>query len=343
MKKKFLFLLILTVIFAGIYFYMERPQKVIPLHIKGGELLDEHGKLVILKGISLGWHNWYPRFYNAGTIKTLHKDWNCNTIRLAMGIEHENGYLQNPDWSKDLIKSAIKAAIKEGVYVIVDWHSHKVHLTEAKGFFSEIAKEFAAYPNIIYEIFNEPEDVAWPEIMTYSKEIISEIRKYDPDNIIIVGTPQCNQRLDFAVEQPLTGYSNIVYSLHFYAGSHGQWLRNIAIYSFQKGLPLFVTECSGTELTGNGSYNYNEMNQWLGILGIMKLSQIFWSLSDKQETSAMLKPSADSFGNWSKSDLTESGKYTKGLLNQEKTRKKMLLLASYLVVVIFTFLFFKKK
>src|SRR3954464_7350764 len=102
------------------------------LSVKGLQLVNAKGQPVVLRGMSYGWHNWWPRFYNAGTVSWLKKDWGCNVVRAAMGVEPDQGYIKNPTWSKAKIKEVIDAAIKEGMYVIVDWHSHNIRQEEAK-------------------------------------------------------------------------------------------------------------------------------------------------------------------------------------------------------------------
>lgn len=62
--------------------------------------------------------------------------------------------------------------------------------------------------------------------MTYlseSLDLFSEIN--DPDNIIIIGSPNWSQDVDIAAADPVEG-TNLMYTLHFYAGSHGQELRD---------------------------------------------------------------------------------------------------------------------
>src|SRR4051812_2852582 len=163
------------------------------LHVDSTQLTDQHGHPVVLRGMSFGWHNFWPRFYNAGAVGWLHKDWNCTVIRAAMGIEPAGGYKQDSAGAKQKIRAVVDAAIKEGIYVIIDWHSHNINLQEAKGFFIEMAKKYGTYPNVIYELFNEPDYETWEQVKAYSTEIITAIRAIDPDNIILVGSPHWDQ------------------------------------------------------------------------------------------------------------------------------------------------------
>ncbi len=278
------------------------------LKVVGTKLMDEHDQPVVLRGMSLGWHNLWPRFYNAGVVSTLYKDWNCSVIRAAMGVElNDSGYLKRPEFSTSKVKAVVDAAIKEGVYAIIDWHSHNIKEPEAKKFFTEMASTYGKYPNVIYEIFNEPDYETWEEVKKYSIEIISAIRAFDPDNIILVGSPRWDQDILAPANDPITGFQNLMYTVHFYAGTHKQWLRDNTDIAIGKGLPIFISECAGMEASGDGPIDYKEWEKWIDWMEAKGLSWITWSVSDKNETCSVLYPSANSNGDWKDKDLKESG------------------------------------
>src|SRR4026207_2520543 len=106
-------------------------SQIVKLHgqlkVKGTALVDAKGIDVVLHGMSFGWHNWWPRFYNPGAVHELATKWNCTVLRAAMGIEPDSGYLKNPKRSIELITDVIDACIKENIYVIIDWHDHNIH------------------------------------------------------------------------------------------------------------------------------------------------------------------------------------------------------------------------
>src|SRR5436190_22872591 len=112
------------------------------LKVQGTQLVNSKGKPIVLHGMSFGWHNWWPRFYTAGTVKWLHDDWKCSVVRAAMGVEPDRGYIKDSPGSVDKIKIVVDAAIKEGIYVIIDWHSHNINLNEAKTFFRNMATAY---------------------------------------------------------------------------------------------------------------------------------------------------------------------------------------------------------
>jgi endoglucanase len=286
------------------------------LKVTGTQLVNKNGQPILLRGMSFGWHNWWPRFYNAETVSWLKKDWGCNVVRAAMGVEPDGGYIKAPAWSKGKIKEVIDAAIKENIYVIVDWHSHNIRQEEAKQFFTEIATQYGKQPHIIYEIFNEPEQQSWADVKAYSIELIKTIRAIDPDNIILVGSPHWDQDVHLVADDPIQGYNNLMYTLHFYAGTHKQQLRERGDYALKKGLPIFISESAGMEATGNGPLNETEWNEWINWAEKNKISWITWSVSDKDETCSVLLPTASSNGNWNAKDLKPSGLKARELIRK---------------------------
>lgn len=297
----------ILILFSANCVFAQPVKKYGPLHVDSTQLTDKKGKPVVLRGMSFGWHNFWPRFYNAGAVHWLVKDWKCTVIRAAMGVEPNAGYIKDPEGSKQKIKAVVNAAIKEGIYVIVDWHSHNINLKEAKQFFTEMATEYGRYPNLIYELFNEPDYETWNEVKAYSEELISTIRAIDPDNIILVGSPHWDQDINLPADDPIKGYKNLMYTLHFYAATHKQPLRDKGEYALKKGLPIFISESAGMEASGNGVINETEWKAWLTWAEQRKISWITWSVSDKDETCSVLQKSADSNGKWKITDLKESG------------------------------------
>jgi endoglucanase len=321
MKSKSILVVLIAVLTLTVTY--GQPVKVHgQLKVVGTQLIDEKGKAVVLRGMSFGWHNFWPRFYNAGAVDWLYKDWDCTVLRAAMGIEPNNGYIKNPEWSKNKIKAVVDAAIKNGIYVIIDWHCHNIKLDDAKAFFTEMAQTYGKEPNVLYEIFNEPDQESWTEIKDYSKELIKTIRAIDPDNIILVGSPHWDQDINLVADDPLTGFDNIMYTMHFYAATHKQSLRDRCDYALSKGTPIFISESAGMEATGNGDIDYTEWKKWIDWAENKKISWITWSVSDKDETCSVLYPTAASEGNWKEEDLKESGTMIRKMLRNYNGKDK---------------------
>jgi endoglucanase len=319
MKKLFLIILLSAFCFAG----KSQPVKTHgQLKVKGTQLVDEQANPVALHGMSFGWHNLWPRFYNKGAVRELVTKWNSNVVRASMGIElNESGYLKSPQQSVKLMKKVIDACIKQGIYVIIDWHDHNIHTKEAVEFFTMMSKEYGHRPHIIYEIFNEPDYETWPEVKAYSEEVIKAIRANDPDNIILVGSPKWDQDIHLPAADPIKGYNNLMYTMHFYAGTHKKWLRDRTDEAIAKGLPVFVSECAGMEATGDGPLDVAEWKAFVDWMDAGGLSWVAWSVSDKKETCSILNPSAASNGKWKDVDVKEWGNLTRSYLQAYKSNK----------------------
>lgn len=287
------------------------------LKVHSGQLSDADGKPVMLRGVSFGWHNWWPRFYNGSAVKWLKEDWNVNVVRAAMGIDPDGAYLDNPGFALQKIKAVVDAAIAEDLYVIIDWHSHDLYLEEAREFFGEMAKTYGHHPHVIYELFNEPDMESWEEVKAYSEDLIGEIRKSDPDNVILVGSPTWSQDVHLAAQNPILNQINLMYVLHFYAATHKDYLRDRADAALKAGLPIFVSECAGMEASGDGPIDQASWKTWLNWMESNKVSWVAWSVTDKNETCSMLTPSAASTGNWTDAQVKPWGQIVREVLKSK--------------------------
>lgn len=287
------------------------------LSVKGNLLVNKAGEPIALKGVSFGWHNWWPRFYNKDAVNELTSKWGVTVLRAAMGVDPKGAYLDDPKKAITAVENVVKACIDKGIYVIIDWHCHTIKESEAIVFFERMATRYHKYPNIIYEIFNEPEKQSWANVKAYSEKVIAAIRKIDKKNIILVGSPHWDQDLHLVSKDPIKGFKNIMYSLHFYAASHTDWLRKRAAEAINLGLPVFVSECGGMEPTGDGPVNDYQWNQWMQFIKTKNLSWVAWSVADKEESCSMLQKTASSNGGWSEADIKNWGKMVRKYLNKK--------------------------
>ena len=291
------------------------------LQVIGTQLSNEKGEPVVLRGASLGWHNLWPRFYNKKAVAWLTSDWKCSVIRAAMGLEIDDNYRENPEYAMQCMTPVIEGAIDNGIYVLIDFHAHHKYLNEAKTFFKEMATKYGKYPNVIYEIWNEPDYFEWAEVKAYSEEVIKVIRDIDQDNIILVGNPHWDQDVHLVAENPIIGQTNIMYTMHFYAATHEKWLRDRTDDAIAKGVPIFLSECGGSEANGNGKLGTKEWNTYVEWMESRKLSWIAWSISDKDETCSMLLPRASAKGKWTDDLLKPWGKLARQSIIEKNTKK----------------------
>lgn len=290
------------------------------LRVEGNRIVDRNGEPVVLRGMSLFWSQWEPQFYNEDAIRWLRDDWNVHVVRAAIAV-HQGGYMQNPDVETKKAEAAIDAAVKLGLYVIVDWHAHQPEPEAAGRFFSHIAQKYGHLPNLIYETYNEPlRDHDWAKVVKpYHMAVIPKIRAHDPDNIVVAGTQTWSQDVDKAADDPLP-FTNLAYTLHFYAGTHKQDLRDKAAYALGKGVALFVTEWGSTNADGDGPVFAEETQLWFDFMEANQLSYLNWSVATRREGSAALFPGASPKGRWPESAITPSGKFIRNQLRKMNPR-----------------------
>ena len=281
---------------------------------------DENGNPISLAGMSLFWSNAGDSsdFYNAATVNHLADNWKVSIVRAAMGVKEDwdggTGYVDNPQGQMTKIRKVIDAAIAKDIYVIVDYHTHNAedYESEAITFFTDIAKIYGNNDHIIYEIYNEPINQSWSQIKSYAINVIKEIRKEDPDNLIIVGNPQWCQRVDEPAADPIriNGQPdpNLAYTMHFYAGSHEQWLRDRTRKAMEDGAPIFVTEWGSVNADGDGGVVVGETNAWLEFMEDYHLSHANWNLGDKNEGSSVVSSGAGVSG-LQNNQLTNAGNF----------------------------------
>lgn len=286
------------------------------LHVENGKLTDENGNTVQLYGMSTHGIAWFPQYINYDSFRTLRDDWNTNCIRLAMYTAEYGGYCAGGDKEqlKQLVRDGVSYATELGMYVIVDWHilsdcDPNQNKDEAIAFFREMAEAFADNDNVLYEICNEPNGgTSWDSIKSYAEEVIPVIRAQKPDAVILVGTPTWSQEIDKAAASPLDD-SNVMYTLHFYAGTHKDDLRNRLETCVQNGLPVFVSEFGMCDASGNGANDFVSTTKWLDLLNKYQISFCCWNLANKDESSSVFKASSTALSDWTDDDFNESGRW----------------------------------
>lgn len=294
------------------------------LQVIGTDLCNQDGKPVQLRGISSHGLQWYGKYANENVINWLRDDWNCQLWRAAMYIS-EGGYLSSKAIKKRVVDS-VEACIKNGMYVMIDWHvlgtkDPMAHLEQAKEFFDEMSKTYGKYPNVIYEICNEPngDKVTWQDsIKPYAQEIYKVIRANDPNNIIIVGTPIWSSQPQIAAADPLEG-TNIMYTVHFYAGTHGKEHRKNVKEALKLGAPVFCTEWGTTMASGDGGVFEKSTLEWMKFFEENNISWANWALNNKGEDSGILAfgKDKDAKGGWTDKDLSPDGKLIRKILRKE--------------------------
>ena len=293
-----------------------------PLHIEGTYILDQNNEIFQLRGLSTHGIQWFGEYLNPTLLKSLRDYLYTNVIRLALYADYKGGYLENQEAYTKILEDAIGEASKLGLYVIIDWHileegNPLTHLEDAQTFFNYMSMKYQNYPNIIFELCNEPNGntVNWEDqIRPYAEALLKIIRVSAPEQLVIVGTPRWCQSPLSVVKNKLED-PNVLYAFHFYANSHGSILRdqlNTAITVHQ--LPIIVSEFGTCDANGSGTVNIEQSDRWLDLLDTHHVSWLNWSLCDKDEASAFLRPNTPSDLPITNENLTESGLYIQSRL-----------------------------
>lgn len=285
------------------------------LHVEGTSIVDSSGSRVQLRGVSTHGLAWFPQYVNYEAFQTLRDDWGANVVRLAMYTAEYGGYCSGGDREalKSLVDAGVSYATQLGMYVIIDWHilsdgNPYQHKDEAVAFFSEMSARYAGNGNVIYEICNEPQNSDWNSVIKpYAEEVLSAIRS-NTDALVIVGTNTWSQDVDAVIGNQIND-SNVCYALHFYAATHTDYIRNKLITAMDNGVPVFVSECSICDASGNGGIDYGSADAWLNLLNSRGVSFLAWSLCNKAETSALINPGCDKTSGWDESDLSDTGRW----------------------------------
>lgn len=285
--------------------------------VSGTKLNDDQGNEIQLRGIStLGLR--YPEYITEESFATFRDEWKMNTIRLALYTDEPGGYCTDGDRKqlKQLVIKGVEIATKLSMYVIVDWHilydkSPLVYKDDAIVFFDEMAALFKDHTNVIYEICNEPQESPFGTVIRpYAAEVIPVIRKHDKDALIIVGTNSWSQDVDDVIGQQLDD-PNVMYALHFYASTHREKLLLKAQRALDGGVPLFISECSICDASGNGEINTEWGKKWIDFADENGISYIVWNLSNKDESSSVLRCDTTSLSHWKDSEYSETALWFK--------------------------------
>ena len=283
------------------------------LSVKGTRLFDQQGNPIVLRGISSHGIAWYPEYTNYRSLKTW-KDYGANVFRIAMYVEQNDGYLEEPELNKKLMYSAIENSLAAGLYTIVDWHvlrdeDPNRHIDEALSLFEEIAAHYGDEPGIIYEICNEPNGkTTYKDIKNYANQVIPVIRKYAPNAVILVGTPKFCTTLSEAIEDPID-YPNIMYTYHYYAGiSDCKFAMKEISKALDQGLPVFISEW-GLDSYEVTEEHLTETKNFLDFLEQKQISWVNWSLCNKDEGYSLIRPNINKLYGWEQYELTDTGRF----------------------------------
>ena len=294
------------------------------LHVDGLQVKDKYNQPFTLRGASTHGMHWGDgeTFLNKTAFQNLRDEWGVNMVRLVSYVT-QGGYTQG---SKDKLDKHIQEGVSDltdlGMYAIIDWHVHAENPNDKKSeaiqFFDTYSKMYKDQSNIIYEICNEPTGTPWNQIRPYAVDVVNTIRANDPDAIIVVGTNNWSQDVDeVATNGGKLDDPNVMYTIHFYSGSHGESFRNKVRTALNAGTPVFCTEFGVCDASGNGGFDLEEADRWIDFFEENGISYCCWSLSKKNESASMLSPECNKVNGFTNADLGATGAW---LINTYRSR-----------------------
>ena len=305
-----------------------RPSSCGQLRVADGKLCAESGEPVMLRGVSVNGLVTSESFLNEELFRELAEDDGVNLFRLAMytyGVGSV-GYCTGGDKErhKQDIAKGVELAANHDMYVLIDGHvlsdgDPNTYLDEALLFFAEMAETYAGRNNVLYEICNEPNGVDWPAVKRYAEQVIPVIRERDPDSVIIVGNPDWSKDLASVAADPLD-FDNVLYTLHFYAATHGQDLRDLVRQVSQAGLPVFVSEFGITASNGGFPRDPERADAWIELLEEEKISYCLWAFSNAPEPCSVLRFNVLKHSGFEEADYTETGLWLLDTLTRHNTK-----------------------
>lgn len=288
------------------------------LSVCGVGLCNQQGKRIQLRGMSTHGTQWYSQCITDRSLDTLAYDWNADVVRISTYVQ-EDGYETDPARFTALVNRYIDMLTARGMYAIVDWHmldpgDPNFNLQRAKTFFTAIAERNNGKNNIIYEVANEPNGVSWQTIKSYHEQIIPVVRAKDPDAVILLGTRAWSSlgvsdgsNESEVVNNPVNA-SNVMYTFHFYAASHGQDYLN-ALSRAADRIPMFITEFGTQDYAGEGANDFAMSQRYLDLAASKKISWVNWNFSDDHRSGAVLTQGSCNSGSFGTGNLKEAGRW----------------------------------
>ena len=292
------------------------------LQVIGLKLCNQYGNPIQLRGMSTHGLQWYGLgdCITDASLDALANDWEADILRISLYVQ-EGGYDTDPAGFTQMVSTIIDKVTARGMYALVDWHQltpgdPNANLSKAKTFFTAIANAHKNKNNILYDICNEPNNVSWSAIRNYANELIPVIRAIDADAPILIGTHgwasfgvSSGGSAQDILNNPVN-HSNIMYTFHFYAASHGTSYLNELSWAADR-MPVFVTEFGTQEASGDGGNNFTRSQQYIDLMHTKKISWCNWNYSDDSRSGAVWTSGTCSNGPWTVARLKPAGAWVR--------------------------------
>ena len=325
--KKALFLILFVLAGNIIRLHAATPW----LHVDGNKIKDPAGNVVVLRGVDIqdiagqatdptvGLYGLINRLTDTTDNASTSPGWYTKVIRFTInpGISNFDTYFNT------ILKPAVDSATKKGLYVIIDNHfiaDITGNINYTNNFWTYMAPRFRNYSNVLYEVYNEPinSSMTWGQFKPYMQSWVNLIRTYAPNNLILAGSPQWDQKMGEVATNPLLG-TNIVYVAHVYPAHWANAWNVSQVEAAAAVVPIFMSEwgfrqgVADTQLQGTVSGYGTGIMTWAENLG---LSWSAWCADNDWEPTMFTTNWQLRVGN------SEMGGFVKDLLYQKRNDRQ---------------------
>jgi endoglucanase len=260
------------------------------LQASGNQIINAEGNIVLLKGLMppdparLHSENKFSQDFFLGISET-----GANVIRIPV---HPENWVKDKDYLWRYLDPIVTWAGDLNMYVIIDWHYIGNVATGAGPempdlaikpkdltleFWQTTARYFCDVPNVIFEIFNEPQSIGAEEWQGNALEIIRAIRDQGASQLVIVGGIDYGKDLSWVMDHPIDD-KNISYASHIYpVHASSQWT---GLFGTVAGkYPVLITEWGFMDENRNTAQSYLAGDQTTygePFLGYLNARNIGW-------------------------------------------------------------------
>lgn len=154
--------------------------------------------------------------------------WNANVVRMPVNQEWfvtDSAYVAR-------VEKIIDLCAERGLYVLLDVQWENAERTEpyqlnilkqptfgfgntTEAFWHLASGRFANRDNLLFDVINEPHDLAPEELARVMQKMVDRLNERAPQTPVIIGGPDWAHSVDFFRTRPLLG-TNVIYSAHQY-------------------------------------------------------------------------------------------------------------------------------